>query len=219
MSETNEKKSIFTGSKEYLEKSFLEELNYKIWTTKGARFKADRRLTIVSKMSNISFSILSAYLIIAGLLAVYNIENNVENLNLINYYVTALSIIQLVMAQFESSQDYKLKAKNFHDCSLELSKLYNKLRTFKTLNADASDYTTLRFCQELSDDYQDILSRYDNHEDIDYETFKITQRTYFKELTDKNVKSIKRRYWLKCYGWYSLIIFVPPLTILLITIL
>lgn len=90
-----EKPSIFSGSKQYLEKSFLEELNYKIWSTKGARFEADKRLTKISKMSNISFSILSAYLIIAGLLAVYNLHNNEENLNLINYYVTALSIIQI----------------------------------------------------------------------------------------------------------------------------
>lgn len=217
--ESEERKSIFTGSKEYLEKSFLEELNYKIWTTKGSRFKADRRLTTISKMSNISFSILSAYLIIAGLLAVYNIENNDSNLNLINYYVTALSIIQLVVAQFENSQDYKLRAKNFHDCSLELSVLYNKLRTFKTLNLNPSEYVTLSFCQNLSDDYQDILSRYENHENIDYEAFKITQRTYFKELTNKQVKKIEREYWWKCYGWYSLIIVLPPLIILLITVI
>ncbi|RTY75145.1 SLATT domain-containing protein [Flavobacterium sp. LS1R10] len=214
-----EKKSIFTGSKEYLEKSFLEELNYKIWTTKGARFKADRRLTTISKMSNISFSILSAYLIIAGLLAVYNIENNDGNLGLINYYITALSIIQLVVAQFENNQDYKMKAKNFHDCSLELSKLYNKLRTFKTLNSQASEYTTLNFCQQLADEYQEILCRYENHEDIDYESFKITQLNYFKELTTKDVKKIKKNYWWKCYGWYSLIIALPPIVILVITIL
>lgn len=216
---SEERKSIFTGSKEYLEKSFLEELNYKIWSTKGARFKADRRLTTISKMSNISFSILSAYLIIAGLLAVYNIENNNENLNLINYYVTALSIIQLVVAQFENSQDYKLKAKNFHDCSLELSKLYNKLRTFKTLNPQASEYAVLNFCNNLSKEYQEILDKYENHQQIDYDNFKITQLTYFKEVTVKDIKKIKQKYWLICYGWYSIIIILPPILILLITIL
>ena len=170
---SKEAKSIFSGSKEYLEKSFLEELNYKIWSTKGARFEADKRLNTISKMSNISFSILSAYLIIAGLLAVYNIQNINANLNLINYYVTALSIIQLVVGQFENSQDYKLKAKNFHDCGLELSILYNKLRIFKTLNTQASDYTILNFCQSLSEQYQEILNKYENHQQIDYNNFKL----------------------------------------------
>lgn len=211
-------KSIFTGSKQYLEKSFLEELSYKIWSTKGARFRADRRLSTISKMSNISFSILSAYLIIAGLLAVYNIENTSKTLKYINYYVTALSIIQLVIVQFESSQDYKLKAKNFHDCSLELSKLYNKLRIFKTLNNEASEYTTLNFCQKLSEEYQEILNKYDNHEDIDYDNFKISQLSYFTELTPKDVKKINRKYWWTCYGWYSIVIILPPIVILGITI-
>lgn len=215
---SEEKKSIFTGSKAYLEKSFLEELSYKIWSTKGARFRADRRLTTISKMSNISFSILSAYLIIAGLLAVYNIENDNANLNYINYYVTALSILQLVVAQFENSQDYKLKGKNFHDCSLELSKLYNKLRTFKTLNPEASEYTILSFCQKLSDEYQEILSKYENHEDIDYDNFKISQLGHFSELTSKDVKRINKKYWWICYGWYSLIIIFPPIVIISIVV-
>lgn len=202
-----------------MEKSFLEELSYKIWSTKGARFRADRRLTTISKMSNISFSILSAYLIIAGLLAVYNIENVDSGLNYINYYVTALSIIQLVIVQFENSQDYKLKAKNFHDCSLELSTLYNRLRTFKTMNSEASEFTTASFCQKLSDEYQEILNRYANHEDIDYDSFKISQLGYFSELTAKDVNEIKSRYWRICYGWYTIIIALPPIIILAITLL
>jgi hypothetical protein len=211
-------KSIFTGSKEYMEKSFLEELNYKIWSTKGARFRADRRLSKIAKMSNISFSVLSAYLIIAGLLAVYNIENDGNKLNYINYYVTALSIIQLVVVQFENSQDYKLRAKGFHDCSLELSKLYNRLRTFKTLNTDASEFATLNFCRQLSEEYQEILGRYENHEDIDYDVFKISQLQYFTELKPEDIKRIKHKYLWLCYGWYSIIIALPPIVILLISI-
>jgi hypothetical protein len=210
-----EKKGIFTGSKEYLEKSFIEELNYKIWSTKGTRFEADKRLTRISNISNISFSIMSAYLIIAGLLAVYNIENDSENLKLINYYVTALSIIQLVLAQYENSQDYKLRAKNFHDCGLELSILYNKLRTFKTLNNNVSEYETLNFCKKLSDEYQSILSKHENHLPIDYENFKISHRSYFTEINDEDLKKINKKYWLVCYGWYVLVIVLPPILIIL----
>lgn len=214
-----DKTSIFSGSKEYLEKSFLEELNYKIWSTKGARFEADKRLTTISKMSNISFSIMSAYLIIAGLIAVYNLENNNASLNLINYYVTALSILQLVLAQFENSQDHKLKAKNFHDCGLELSILYNRLRTFKTLNSTASEYETVNFCKKLSDDYQTILGKYENHLPLDYDNFKINHLEYFTEIKEDYIKKTQRKYWWTCHGWYALVIILPPLVIGLTMIL
>ena len=39
------------SSKDYLNKSFLEELSYKLWSTKGSRFEANKRFI---KKSNIS---------------------------------------------------------------------------------------------------------------------------------------------------------------------
>lgn len=206
--------SIFTGSKQYLEKSFLEELSYKIWSTKGARFQADKRLTTISKMSNISFSILSAYLIIAGLLALYNFEVNNDRLKIISYFITALSIIQLVLGQYENSQDYKLRAKKFHDCGLELSILYNRLRVFKTLKKNPSEFEVYNFCKDLSEEYQMILSKYENHHSIDYQNFMKTQRGYFNELKDRDSIIIRFKYLAICYGWYSLLIIIPPTLII-----
>ncbi|WP_336690080.1 MULTISPECIES: SLATT domain-containing protein [unclassified Chryseobacterium] len=215
MSNTEETQSIFAGSKQYLEKSFLEELSYKIWSTKGARFEADKRLSIVSKMSNISLAFLSAYLIIAGLVSVYNI-NSKMNFDLINYVVTALSIILLVLSLYENSQNYNLRAKDFHNCSLELSKLYNELRIFKTMSENSSDYEKRNFAIKLSNEYQTILSKYENHLSIDYDNFKINHREYFKEISKDDIKNIKRKnFWIR-YGWYSLIIILTPLLIIII---
>jgi len=214
-----ENKNIFNGSKEYLEKSFLEELNYKIWSTKGARFQADRRLKKVAKISNLSLGFLSAYLIIAGLISVYQINNNTElNDKLINYYITALSIILLVISQFENNQDYKLRAKVFHDCGLKLAELYNRLRTFKTINTKATEDEIKTFCEELSNEYQNILNQYENHDLIDYEIFKTKNLDYFTELTPKDIKRIKRKNNWMIHGWYSIIIIVPPIIIVMITI-
>ena len=53
-------------------------------------------------MSNISLSFLSAYLIIASLISVYNINQNSHD-NIINYLVTALSILLLVASMYENS--------------------------------------------------------------------------------------------------------------------
>jgi hypothetical protein len=208
----------YIGPKKYLEKSFLEEINYKIWSTKGARFNADKRLKTKANLSNISLAILSAYLIIAGLISVYNISNG-NSQNIINYTITALSIMLLVFSQFENAQDYKLKAKIFHDCGLELSVLYNELRIFKTLKDKPSDYENYTFTKNLSEKYQNVLKNYQNHASIDYDLFQIKNVDYFNEVaptvvTTKNIKKVKRRYNWNVYGWYSIIITLPPLIVL-----
>ncbi|MRM84327.1 SLATT domain-containing protein [Riemerella anatipestifer] len=213
-----ENKSIFQGSKEYLEKSFLEELNYKIWSTKGARFEADKRLTIVSKTSSITLSIFSAYLIISGLISVYNINSDIK-IDVINYVVTALSILLLVLSQYENSQNYNLRANNYHNCGLELSKLYNELRNFKTLHENPSEYTKREFALKLSQEYQNILSKYENHLTIDYQNFKISHREYFTEIQQKDINKIKRiNFWIR-YGWYTLILILTPILIFIICLI
>lgn len=204
-----------TSPKNYLEKSFLEELNYKIWSTKGARFNADKRLSVKAKLSNISLAILSAYLIIASLISVYNLNSNGEQ-NFINYIITGLSILVLVLSQFESAQDYKLKAKEFHDCGLELAVLYNELRIFKTLKKNSSE-TEIYFCgKNISKTYQTVLRNYENHSSIDYDLFQINNVPYFSKIapekvTSQNIRIVKMRYYWHIYGWYSIMIVFPPI--------
>lgn len=211
----SEKKTIFSGSKEYLEKSFLEELNYKIWSTKGARFEADKRLGRKFKLSNLTFSILSAYLIIASLISVYRLNENF-NANLLAYVITALSIMVLVLSQYDTSQNYQLRAKEFHNCALELSILYNKLRIFKTLSESNTLEETQKFCNELSSQYQEILSKYENHNSIDYLTFRITHLDYFTELSKWDVFVVKFKSFISLYGFYLTIILLPLIVLLLI---
>ncbi|GAB2612123.1 hypothetical protein GCM10026987_07210 [Belliella aquatica] len=120
---------------DYLDKTYLEELNYKIWSTKGARFHASQRLLKISQLSNLCTSLFSVYLIALGLLSVYNVYNSTFiSTNTLAYSTTCLSILLLVFTQTENSKDYNKKANEFHKCALELSKLYNSLRIFKTLN-------------------------------------------------------------------------------------
>ncbi|WP_312208217.1 SLATT domain-containing protein [Empedobacter sp.] len=217
MSEEQKVKTIFTGHKEYLEKSFLEELNYKIWSTKGARFEADKRLTIVAKMSNISLSILSAYLIIASLISVYNLHSEIK-IELINYVVTALSILLLVLSQYENAQNYSLRAKDFHNCGLELSSLYNQLRLFKTLNPNSTENEKREFAIKLSQEYQNVLARYENHISIDYDNFKLAHLEYFKNVTTNEKILIQTRNFLIRYFWYSIIIVFTPILIICLCI-
>lgn len=72
-------------------------------------------------MSSISMSVFSAYLIIQGLISVYVGSHENINFQIINYFVTALSIIQLVLFQYESGQDYKLRTERLHQCGFDVS--------------------------------------------------------------------------------------------------
>jgi len=205
-------------SKEYLDKTFLEELNHKIWCTKGTRFNADNRFKKKAKLSNISISIISAYLIIASLFSVYDINQNSDD-SIINYLVTALSILLLVVSMHENNQNYKLKAYNFHSCGLELAEIYNRLRTFKTLEGKKTEIEIVEFCNEINDKYQKILNKYDNHDNIDYDTFRIKNLDYFGEEFEnkKEINKIKKDLKLNIYAWYLSMIILTPIILILLT--
>lgn len=199
--------------KDYLDKTFLEELNYKIWSTKGSRFNASTRLTKISRLSNLSVSILSVYLTAVGLLSVYNISFNTLDGNLIAYSITCLSILILVFGQIENAKDFTMKAKEFHNCGLELSKIYNDLRIFKTLTEDQTIVNKERFTREISDAYQRVLERHENHLQIDNDLFK-TKTAKYHLLSKFDVYKIKFNYYIRTAFLYHFLIISPPIIIL-----
>jgi hypothetical protein len=200
--------------KDYLDKTFLEELNYKIWTTKGSRFNANKRLLRVSKLSNLANSMLSVYLIAIGLLSVYNIYNNgFMTQNVLPYLMTCISILLLLLTQIENSKNYQLKAKEFHTCGIELSKIYNKLRVFKTLKEDSSKKEKENFAIEISTEYEAILEKYENHDPIDFDLFKTRNAGYF-ELNKIECYWIKLRFYFKSQFGFHFLIVIPPILII-----
>lgn len=203
--------------KDYLDKTFLEELNYKIWSTKGSRFNASTRLTKISRLSNLSVSILSVYLTAVGLLSVYNISFNTLDGNLIAYSITCLSILILVFGQIENAKDFTMKAKEFHNCGLELSKIYNDLRIFKTLTEDQTIANKERFTREISDAYQRVLERHENHLQIDNDLFK-TKTAKYHLLSKFDVYKIKFNYYIRTAFIYHFLI-ISPLVIIVTLLL
>ncbi|WP_029283170.1 SLATT domain-containing protein [Pedobacter sp. R20-19] len=196
---------------DYLNKTFLEELSYKIWSTKGSRFHAHSRLVRLSKLSGLCNSLISVYLIAVGLLSVYNVYNTqLGNENVIAYSITCLSILALVFGQIENAKDFNVKAKEFHACGLELSELYNELRIFKTLNPNATLQEKETYTKEAAAKYQRILEKYDNHQHIDIERFKATKASYHK-LTKIDVWKIWVNYNAFTFFVYYFLIIIPPL--------
>ena len=201
--------------KEHLDKDFLEELKHKIWSTKGTRFTADSRLKSLSKISNICTSILSVYLIIYGLLLVYKIYNpDQETENLFAFTMTATSILLLLFSVFENSQNYLVRAREFHDCSLDLADLYNELQNFKTYKIKATQIEKMEFCNDLQNRYQNVLRKYQNHSPIDNQKFKADNMDYYKYLKWHYWWRIQFIYFYKTKLIYLIPIIVPGMILL-----
>jgi hypothetical protein len=198
--------------RDYLNKTFLEELNYKIWVTKGSRFNANKRLLIIAKWSNLCQSFLSVYLIAVGLMSVYNIYSGGINENLIAYTMTILSILLLVFGQIENAKDFKTKAKEFHNCGLELSELYNKLRIFKTLDDKTSEKEKRKFADKISEKYERILKRHENHNKLDYEVL-LANNYKYHELKERYSYWIYFKHYCHTRLLYHILIFLPPIII------
>src|SRR5690606_19798437 len=201
----------------YLNKDFSVELNYKFWTTKGARFTASSRLNKINKLSSYSIGFLSGYMIIIGLLSVFKLNNDqLISSDQLGFITTGLSILILVFSQLESANDYALKADKYHNCALEIGELYNKLRYLKTNLKNEEEINSL--AQELSIEYGNLLKKYENHEPIDFEYFKTSKNVYFK-LSKFKVFEIHCEYYLRNKYLYKFLIIVLSFIIFLLLIL
>lgn len=209
-----EKQKSYT---DYLDKTFLEELNYKVWSTKGSRFNASTRLNQTAKLSNLCSNLLSVYLIALSLLSVYDIYDETSfDRNTIAYSITCLSVLLLVFRQIEKAKEFRVRAIEYHNCGLELSRIYNDLRIYKTLSTDNTEAEKKEFAINITDKYQTVLEKYPNHLSIDIDLFKTRNAEYHK-LDRWGVFNIKIKHFRKTDLIYYVLILVPP-TIILCTL-
>ena len=147
-----------------------EELFHVFMATKGARFNSHRRLLAKANLSNLTISLLTAYVIIINLLGLMKINGTTPlNSDFVALLTTALSILILVFSQIESSYEYKLKAEKYHECAKEIGALYYELRDIQ--HKKDSDINKEPLYSNLRERYTQIISRYDNHNNIDYFRF------------------------------------------------
>ena len=163
----------------YLTKNSWEhELNYKLWITKGARFAAARRCEDLDSCGLWATTILSAYLIIVGLIP-YIPHPMFKGVSpeLLGFGTTALSIILMAVTLLISIRQYPIQAKAFHECSLRIGVLYDRLRQAKEIEDEAEKRAQIA---AVTRDYEEMLPNYANHRPIDRDMFKIEKPDYFK---------------------------------------
>lgn len=187
-----------------------QELNFKLWSTKGARFQADKRCTHLSRLSQYSTSLLTAYVIIIGLMPYFTKSMSGTDMgDVISYISSSISIILLAYSLIESFQGYDLRAHLFHQNGLEISRLYNRLRQAKA-KPETEKNAELR---AISEEYELALERCGNHEGLDYEVFQTLKPDYF-ELTTWDCRYIRFKYfWKVRFRHYAIMIF-PPIAII-----
>jgi hypothetical protein len=196
----------------YLKKDFGVELNYKLWTTKGARFSASRRNKIQNELSTKTVGYLSVYLTIIGLLSVYEIDvSDFMDIKYLNFTLTGISLLILIFSQFETSKEYAIKSEKFHQCSLEIGELYNKLRMVKTFTTILNKEPEI---SKISKHYDRVLHKYDNHIPIDFDIFRITKPDYFR-LSSWDVRIIKIRFYMQVKFKYHLFIYGPIIILII----
>jgi hypothetical protein len=201
----------------YLQKDFEVELNYKLWTTKGARFAASHRNDTLHRLSGQCVGYLSAYLIIIGLVNVYDLKFWMFSLsnNQVNFASMAFSVLILLFSQLESSESFILKSDRFHNCALDISELYNKLRYTKTYESNNPNKKDILL--KIGNEYDKILKRNENHKSIDYAKFQLQKPDYF-ELNFIKKTLIKFEYYWRVHFKYHLFMFGPILVFLIMNI-
>lgn len=192
----------------YLQKDFEVELNYKLWSTKGTRFAASHRNEILHRLSGQTVGYLSAYLIIVGLVNVFDLKFWMFSLtdNQVNFISMAFSVLILLFSQLESSENFNLKSNRYHSCALDISELYDKLRYVKTYESNNPNKKDI--LNSISIDYDKILKRNENHKPIDYAKFQLTKPTYFKlHFFDRLL--IRIEYYWRVHFKYHLFMYGP----------
>lgn len=143
---------------------FLTLLKDKAWKTQGARFNAQRRMERYDFRSSLSVCLMTVIIIGTNLLPFQCKEISVTLISVITIF---LSILILSISQFISAREFKVKAMRFHDCGRELGAFLDKLNIELEIGN-----TTKERAEELSKEYQIIISQYDlNHSISDYKSF------------------------------------------------
>lgn len=165
----------------------ITELRRRAWITSGCRFAAHRRLNRQQVWSTWAVAILSVYVIagsiFAQIIGQVGVSQAVVNLGLI-----VTSVLVLVLSLIESGRNYQLRADHLHRCAEALRKV--ELGCLEIITLPLGPERDKRVSR-LARRYSVIIeSCPDNHNDIDFATFKSQHRDDYKT-------SWLRRSWIR----------------------
>ncbi|MDO8267793.1 MAG: SLATT domain-containing protein [Moraxellaceae bacterium] len=201
-----------SGTPEYTQGGFDKQLNYSLWSASRIRFIAARKLSKKNERSSKAVAFLSAYLILYTLLD-FLFLSKLEgyNVNFIIFTNIMFSLLILIFSQNEASASYSVRAYQFHQCALRISRIYKELRRLKSkYHQKEKDNFFHEELARMDDSYEEILAQSENHEMIDYELFKATYPKYEDHnLTKIDLLIIKTKYYFGNVFFYNLVTYFP----------
>lgn len=138
----------------------FEELLDRVRKTASSRLFAHERLKIHVTISLWTISFFSMGLIFTPLAQVYNFKLNYSD-DYIGFMQVVFAIVILAVSNILSMSNFSVRADRMHDCGMSLNALARKIEG--AMNDKAIDSYV-----ELSDKYEALLQRHENHAFIDY---------------------------------------------------
>ncbi len=162
-------------------------LSNKIYITRRCRIKASERF---KKYDSIILGLNVWYSIWLIIISVICLSPNIksENLNL-NFISMTTSILVFAFSMLATSLNFKDKYYMFKNCYLQLDLLSHKLD-----NIDKNDKDLGSKYDEISNEYNCILSSTDNHSDIDLQNYILCDpwaQERYKNLYDYGILKLK----------------------------
>ena len=166
---------------------FIKELDYKMWTTRGCRYNADRRLKKKSTLSLATISFLSIYVLVLSLIPFFSLFNlSTNNREYISFFSVVLSIFILVLSLLEASKEYSIKAERLYSCANSINCLMGDLKLALS-TIDDNDRLEIEI-KRIHDEYHRLINCYkENHESVDFEAFKLEHKKIEKIINGEKI--------------------------------
>jgi len=196
------------------ELELLKKLFKRVKKTTRCRYHASRRLMRHHRFSQWTIALLSTGLIFIPLIQIFKATFEIP-INQLNVLQTILAILVLVFSLLLGQENFFSKSKDMHRNGVELGRLDRKIEGFIEKNKTKKEQLQLYRYEELTNEYYDILDKYENHEPIDFENAKLNVKN---ENDVTNYWCIKIKIFIQCLFIFSLYL-IPCSMILILFIL
>ena len=189
----------------------FNELYRRVDVTTRTRYNAAQRLNSHHRFSQWVVTLVSVALIAIPLLQAMNVPLG-RSPQLLDAVEVFLAVLVLAYSLLLGNENYSGKAEKMLNCGLELGRLSRRLYPHLDQPHQEDLY------KEFSEEYHDILEKYENHDPIDYEMYRISNpRFYYKNKVAHVTAwiSVKLKYYLG-YWHYIMVIIGVLFTILYI---
>ena len=191
--------------------TYAKPLGQKMWSTYGASYRAAKRLKRKDHLSIIAISFLSTYVIVLNLLQIYPFLPTTDyERTLYSFISIVASLFIIVLTLLETGQNYQLRSERLRNRAREIKILHNELQEIGLRALQDKDQAI----HDLSIKYNELLrSGPENHDDIDYRSFKAMNRHIFR-INIVHAYAILLWTTLSPNILYILMIIGPPLAFL-----